>query len=147
MKLYLLILITSFFTSYNTYGQIMKTSQMLHDILVPNTVTISIDDALSEFAWYHQNRSMLSFDNAYIETEYNITWPQNMLMWEGEGWGNIAIRPYTKWTAAAVMSYARAYRFEQDPILRAAYMEKAILEAEFLLCMQSQTPGVDLFTG
>lgn len=131
-KLILAILILNI----NLFSQ-AETPQILHTILVPNTTIINLEQSINEFAYYHFNKSRLNYDNSYIEATYDITWPNEMLMWES----GFSTRPWPRWTAGAVISYARAYRTMNDDKLATEYMMKAILGAEFLLCIQSQEPG------
>lgn len=112
-------------------------AQQIDPILVPNTRVITFDQARQEFNEYHNDIDPDFHYNAWINSNYSITWPNTMLMYVDPQFGRIR----TQYTASVVTAYARAARVETNVTWRNEYLDRARWGAEFLLCMQSQNPG------
>ena len=116
-------------------------AQQIDPILVPNTRGINFDQARSEFNEYDNDINSFLRDNAWIQSNYSITWPNPMLMYRDNQFPTDPGRDRTQYTANIVMAYARAARVETNSAWRNQYLDNATRGAEFLLCMQSQNPG------
>ncbi|WP_348343000.1 T9SS type A sorting domain-containing protein [Ignavibacterium sp.] len=116
-------------------------AQQIDPILVPNTRVISFDQARTEFNEYSNDISGFLRDNTWIQSHYGITWPNQMLMYRDDQLPTDPMRNRTQYTANIVIAYARAARVETNAKWQAEYLDRAIRGAEFLLCMQSQTPS------
>jgi|GEM_PF-5572964 len=120
-------------------------SQSIHDILVPSTVGISVENARAEFWQYHSlctNTWTLWYGNDYIRDNFGLNWPSPMIVWDENG--NQPVNhpmeyPYTRFTASGALGYIRAWQVETDASKRHLYRDYAQKAAEFLLCLQNAT--------
>lgn len=115
-------------------------AQLINDIKVPSSTGATLDQAKSEFYTYYSTYCLLNVDAQglqYIWPTQNFSpslssWSQPMWAWND--FPNSECWP--KWTAAMVIAYAQAYRFESDITKKDFYKTKAQRGAEFLLWLK-----------
>ena len=117
-------------------------SQQINSIRVPGLSSPTLAQAQNEFNYMYTNECNLTWTAQDISQYFRyptINWPLPMLAWSNLPGVplNVSDPKWPKWTAEAVIAFAKAYRNETDATRRANYKTKAQSGAEFLLWLMS----------
>ncbi len=90
-------------------------AQLINTIPVPGSTNPTLSQALNEFNYYYTNKCRLTWTASSISSYFSyptISWPLPMLAWAKDYSDPYSDPAWPKWTAEAVIAYARAFRIE-----------------------------------